>query len=203
MKFSEIVDMLEISGSKCELQLSLDGTVRNITLNNCAFGDNIDKDYLSFDLKGDTEIIYGLKPSNLTTMSIDGFYTKFNIESKDYIDFLKKIVAPKSNWYDWNIELKMCSKHSSLFTINDVENHYDFLHIGREYGHSIKLSKGRITFKVGKSNYAKIDVDKVYKVDIINDEMSCAICRNSIIDCNNCDKKQKSQLVKVLESLGL
>lgn len=203
MKFSEIINVVENSGSECKLNLALDGKVRDIILNGCAFGDNINKDYLSFDLKGDTEIIYGLKPSNITTMSIDGFYTKYHIESENYLDFLKKIVAPKSNWYDWNIELKMCNKHSSLFTINDVENHYDYLSFGKEYGHQIKFSKGRITFKVGKSNYAKIDVDKVYKVDIINDEMSCAICRNSVTDCTNCDKKQKSKLVKLLESLGL
>lgn len=202
MKFSEIVNIVANSGSKCELQLSLDGKVRDITLNGCAFGDNINKDYLSFDLKDDTEIIYGLKPSNLTTMSIDGFYTKFNIKSNDYLDFLKKIVAPNTNWYDWNIELKMYNKNSNLFSINDVENRYDY-HFSNKYKHLLKFSKGILTFKVGSSNYAKINVDKVYKVDIINDEMSCAICRNSSVNCTNCDKKQKSQLVKVLESLGL
>lgn len=202
MKFSEIVNMVANSGSECKLNLALDGKVRDIILNGCAFGDNINNDYLSFDLKDDTEIIYGLKPSNLTTMSIDGFYTKFHIESNDYLDFLKKIVASNTNWYDWNIELKMYNKNRNLFSINDVENRYDY-HFNDTYKHLIKFSKGILTFKVGSSNYAKIDVDKVYKVDIINDEMSCAICRNSVTDCTNCDKKQKSQLVKVLESLGL
>lgn len=197
MRFSEIIDRLNKKDARCKFEL---GSSKSFRLNNVkGFSD-----WISIDLEKlntDKEFYSGVPYNKVRQISIITAYDGEKYNNSNLLDFVNEII-PNDNIY-WKIEYEYKDNKQVSFSVNDVENVYEKVSIGT-YTHKLEYdSDGELSFYT-PTNKAKVYIDDVYDVKSLdNGILACPICRKSKTDCSDCEFKQKSELVKTLEYLGL
>lgn len=200
MRFSEIIDILEKKDAKCKFELV---NHKSFILNNIkGFSDwiKIDLDKLNTN----EEFYNGVNYNKVKQISIISTVNGEKYNNLNLLDFVNDIIS--DDYFDYKIVYEYQDNVDTSFSVNDVKNRYVAIlnKADNKYKHKLVYTNdGGLIFET-RNNKAEVYVDDVYDVKKLNkDNLACPICRKSKTNCSDCEFKQKSELVKTLEYLGL